>query len=146
VSDVPIPDEARGLLRTAMARHAEGDIDAALDAARRALDLAPGFADARSYLGSTLVTRRRRFSEGLAELERAREAAPGDPSVYYTLGWCCEFVAHSVSRHTQPGLDPAELYAKAESYLRRCLDLNPEGKMRDDARDLLASIIKEDVE
>jgi tetratricopeptide (TPR) repeat protein len=141
-----VSEEARDLLRTAMARHAEGDIETAFDAVRRALDLAPGFADARSYLGSTLVTRSRRFAEGLAQLELAREDAPDDPSVYYTLGWCYEFVAHSVSRRPQPGLDATELYAKSESYLRRCLDLNPEGKMRDDAKDLLASIIKEDVE
>ena len=96
-------------------------------------------------MGSTLVTRRGRYAEGLAELERAREAAPDDPAVYYTLGWCYEFVAHQTSRRPRPRLDPQELYRKAEAYLRRCLELNPEGKVKDDAQDLLASIIKEDV-
>lgn len=68
--------------------------------------------------------------------------------MYYTLGWCYEFVAHQASLRTRRnpvGLDPQELYRKAEAYLRRCLELNPEGKMKDDARDLLSSIIKEDV-
>ncbi len=142
-----VPQAARERLREAMARHERGDIAGALAEARRALELAPDFADARSYLGSTLVTRRSRFAEGLAELERAREVAPEDPAIYYTLGWCYEFAAHSLSRRHQPrpGLDPQELYRKAEAHLRRCLDLKPDGKMKDDAEDLLASIIKEDV-
>jgi len=139
------PQAARDLLRAAMARHEQGDIAGALAEARRALELAPDFADARSYLGTTLVTRQGRYAEGLAELERAREAAPDDPAMHYTLGWCYEFVAHRVSRRPQPGLDPRELYRKAEAYLRRCLELNPQGKLKDDAEDLLSSIIKEDV-
>ena len=130
-----------------MARHERGDIAGAIEGAREALELAPGFADARAYLGSTLITRLGRYDEGLAELERARESSPDDPSVHYTLGWCYEFVAHALSRRRQRGdLDPAELYTKAEASLRRCLELNPEGKMRDDAKDLLSSIIREDVE
>ena len=140
-----IPQAARDRLRAAMARHQQGDIAGALAEARRALELAPDYAGARSYLGSTLVTRRGRYLEGLAELERAREAAPYDPTVHYTLGWCYEFVAHRVSRRPQPALDPQELYRKAEASLRRCLELNPEGKIKGDAEDLLASIIREDV-
>ena len=138
-----------------MGRHEQGDIAGAIAEARRAIELAPDFADARSYLGSTLVTRQGRYADGLAELERAREAAPDDPSIYYTLGWCYEFVAHGVSRKPKPsakggsasgrGFDPQELYRKVEAYLRRCLELDPPGKLKDDARDLLASIIKEDV-
>lgn len=128
-----------------MARHEQGDIAGAIAAARRALALAPDFADARSYLGTTLVTRQGRYQQGLAELDRARNAAPDDPAIYYTLGWCYEFVAHRVSRRPRAGLNPEELYRKAEAYLRRCLELNPQGKLKDDAEDLLASIIKEDV-
>jgi len=128
-----------------MARHEEGDIAGAIAEARRAIELAPDFADARSYLGSTLVTRRGRYAEGLSELERARDAAPDDPSIYYTLGWCYEFVAYRVSRRPSAGLRPGELYRRAETYLRRCLELNPEGTIKDDAEDLLSSIIKEDV-
>jgi tetratricopeptide (TPR) repeat protein len=128
-----------------MARHEQGDIAGAIGEARRALELAPDFADARSYLGSTLVTRKRQYAEGLEELERAREAAPDDATIYYTLGWCYEFVAHDVSRRAQRGFDAQELYDKAEHYLRRCLELKPEGKLEDDAKDLLASLIGEDV-
>ena len=140
-----VPQSARELLRSAMALHEQGDIAAALAEARQALELSPDYADARSYLGSTLVTRRGLYAEGLMELERARDAAPEDPAVYYTLGWCYEFAAHGVARRPRKGLDSQELYDKAEAYLRRCLELRPEGKLKDDAQDLLSSIIKEDV-
>ena len=139
------PQAARDLLRSAMHFHEREDIPGALSEARRALDLAPDFADARSYLGSTLITRQGRYAEGLAELDRGLQAAPDDAALHYTLGWCNEFVAHRVTRRPQPGLDPDELYQKAETQLRRCLDLRPEGKLKDDAQDLLSSIIKEDV-
>lgn len=139
------PDAARERLRAAMALHAAGDIDGALKKAREALEIAPDSAETRSYLGSTLVMRRGRYREGLAELERARDAAPRDAAIWYTLGWCYEFAAHGVARRARPGLDAQELYREAEAALRRCLDLNPEGKLKDDAQDLLSSIIKEDV-
>jgi tetratricopeptide (TPR) repeat protein len=134
------------LLSQAMALHTSEDIEGALVKAREALDLAPDYADARSYIGSTLVQRSGRYAEGLAELERAKQDAPGDPALFYTLGWCSEFVAHRLRRRPVAGLDPAALIAKAEQYLRRCLDLRPQGKLKDDASDLLASIIREDVE
>jgi tetratricopeptide (TPR) repeat protein len=140
-----VPQAARQRLREAMARHARGDIAGALGAAQRALELAPDYTDARAYLGSTLVQRAGRYAEGLAELERARAVAPHDAALLYTLGWCYEFVAHRVSRRPRKGLEPEELYRKAEAYLRRCLELNPEGKLKDDAQDLLSSIIGEDV-
>jgi len=131
-----------------MARHEQNDIAGAVEEARAALELAPRFADARAYLGSTLVQRLGRYAEGLAELEHALEDAPDDPALHYTLGWCCEFVAHRVSRRPADaveGLEPGELYRKAEASLRRCLELHPEGKLKDDAQDLLSSIIREDV-
>ncbi len=140
-----IPEAAHALLRAALTLHERDEIDGALAKAREALDLAPEYTDARSYVGSTLVQRQGRFAEGLAELERAKVGAPDDPALLYTLGWCYEFVAHRVSRRPSAGLDPAELYRQAEQYLRRCLELNPQGKLKDDAQDLLASIIKEDV-
>ena len=152
--ETPTPKTAREHLRAAMARHEEGDIEGALAEARAALELAPQFADARSYLGSTLITKQGRYAEGLAELERAREAALDDPALHYTLGWCYEFVAYRLARARRRtrggtaaggGLEPAELYHKAEASLRRCLELRPEAKLKDDAKDLLSSIIKEDV-
>ena len=138
-------EAARERLRAAMARHEQDDIAEALAEARRALKLAPDFADARSYLGSTLITRQGRYAEGLAELERAHELAPDDAAIAYTLGWCYEFVAHRVSRRARPGLEPEQLYRRAEALLRRCLELHPDEGMRGDAKDLLSSIIKEDV-
>ncbi len=139
-------DAARALLIEAMARHERNDISGAVADARRAIEVAPEFADAHAYVGSTLVQRLGLYEEGLAELERAAELAPDDPAAHYTLGWCAEFVAHRVSRRPRPGIDPQALYQKAEQSLRRCLDLHPQGKLLDDAKDLLASIIREDVE
>lgn len=131
-----------------MALHKQDDIAGALDEARRSLELAPGFADARSYVGSTLITRQGRYADGLSELERALESAPDDATLHYTLGWCYEFVAHRLARVAErpSNLNPDELYAKAEASLRRCLELKPEGKIEGDAKDLLSSIIREDVE
>ncbi len=126
--------------------HARGDIDGALAEARSAIAVAPEFSEAHSYLGSTLITRKGRFAEGLEALARAEAASPDDATLQYTLGWCCEFVAHRVSRRPQPGRDPDDLYRRAEGHLRRCLELKPDAKIRDDAKDLLATIIKEDVE
>jgi tetratricopeptide (TPR) repeat protein len=141
-------DAARASLREAMAAHEKGDIDAAIASAERALRLDPQFADAYQYLGSTLVTRRRDFGRGLQHLERARELAPDDPVVHYTLGWSYEFVAHEVSRRPHRGsppqasapLDPDELYAKAADALRRCIALGPDEGMLDDAQKLLETI------
>ena len=129
-----------------MALHAQGDIDGALAEVRKAIASAPTFAEAHSYLGSTLITRKGRFAEGLEALAQAEAASPDDPTLQYTLGWCSEFVSHRVSRRPRPGLDPDELYQRAEGHLRRCLELKPDAKIRDDAKDLLATIIKEDVE
>jgi tetratricopeptide (TPR) repeat protein len=143
---VTTSEDARALLREAMARHERNDIAGAVAAAQRAIELAPSFADAHAYLGSTLVQRLGRYEEGLAALERAVELSPDDPALHYTLGWCAEFVAHRISRRPRAGLDAPDLYAKAERALRRCLELHPEGKLRDDAKDLLSSIIREDVE
>jgi tetratricopeptide (TPR) repeat protein len=145
--DNPAPDAARERLREALGLHERGEIDAALEEARRALEVAPDFADARSYVGSTLVMRKGDYGGGLAELERAAALAPDDPAVHYTLGWCCEFVAHRLSRRPATGdLDPQALYRQAEQALRRCIELDPPGKLKDDAKDLLSSIIREDVE
>ena len=77
---------------------------------------------------------------------RAGGASPDAPTLRCKLGWCGEFVGHGVSRRPRPGLDPDELYRRAEGHLRRCLELKPDAKIRDDAKDLLATIIKEDVE
>jgi len=145
-SETPVPQAARDSLKTAMALHTDGDIDGALAEAQDAIEAAPQYADAHSYLGSTLITRKGRFVEGLDALSQAEAAAPDDATLQYTLGWCCEFVAHRISRRPQPALDPDELYQRAEAHLRRCLELNPDAKIRDDAKDLLATIIKEDVE
>lgn len=86
-----------------------------------------------------LVTRYRRYEEGLAFMERAVAARPDDAGLWYALGWCCEFAAHELRRRGGTGAqpDPRALYGRAAAAFRRCLTLDPQGKLRDDAEDLL---------
>jgi tetratricopeptide (TPR) repeat protein len=125
----------------AHALHSEGRIDDAISTVRRALELDPQYVDAWSYLGTTLVTRKLAFAQGLEGLERAYELAPDDAGIVYGLGWCYEFVAYRLQRGPgTPYRDPVELFRLAASMLQRCIDLNPEQGLRDDAEDLLTSI------
>ena len=133
-------DEARALLMQAHALHSEHRIDDALAAARRAIERRPDYVDAWSYLGTTLITRKLAFAEGLAALEQAESLAPDDAGIVYGLGWCYEFVAYRLERQPAPYRDPTELYRLAAQKLQRCIDLNPEQGLRDDAADLLAAI------
>src|SRR5215217_5701026 len=92
------PDGADELLKQAQADHAAGRIGEAIEKARRAVGLDPGSIPALIYLGTTLITRRLAFEEGLDLLERALSLAPDDPGVNYTLGWCYEFVAYRLEK------------------------------------------------
>jgi tetratricopeptide (TPR) repeat protein len=134
-------ETARAHLSRAQELHTEGRIDEALAEARKAVDLQPDFVDAWMYAGTTLITRKLAFRDGLAALERARDLAPDDPGVIYSLGWCYEFVAYRLEKQaTIPYRDPIELYELAAQHLQRCIDLNPEQALLEDAEDLLASI------
>jgi tetratricopeptide (TPR) repeat protein len=129
------------LLIKAKRLHAEGRIDEALAAAQGAIDAAPAYADAWVYLGTTLVTRRLAFVEGLAALERAVGLAPEDAGVHYSLGWCYEFVAYRLEKQeTRPYRDPVELYELAAAHLQRCIGLEPEPGLKEDAQDLLDAV------
>lgn len=136
---MPAP-EARALLMQAHELHKD-NVDAALETARRALDIDPAYVDAWSYLGTTLVTRKLAFEEGLAALERAAALAPDDAGIVYGLGWCYEFVAYRLERQPGPPYrDPTDLYKLAAAHLQRCIDLNPEQGLLEDAEDLRAAI------
>lgn len=140
------PREARAALRHAMDLHARGEIDAALGRAREVIARWPQFAPALSYAGQTLVTRRRRFAEGLALLDRAVAADGTDPYILYTAAWCREFVANAIERPKgahQPVADPpAALYARAREELLRALTLEPDDQLRGDVEDILDVIAK----
>jgi tetratricopeptide (TPR) repeat protein len=123
-----------------MEAHERRDFAEALRLAREAVAADPGFAEAHEYLGTTLVTRLRRFSEGIAELERGLALAPDSASLLYALGWCCEFAANALRRDPARRDEAERLYDRAAAYLRRCLEQNPQGKLREDAEDLLAII------
>jgi tetratricopeptide (TPR) repeat protein len=134
-------EAAREKLRQAQRLHSENRIDEALQEAREAIRMAPGLAEAWMYLGTTLITRKLLFPQGLEALERAIELAPDDPGVQYSAGWCYEFVAYRLSRQaTKPYRDPDELFELAMEHLRRCIELEPEQGLQEDAEDLLASI------
>lgn len=91
-----------------------------------------------------LVTRRRRFAEGIAHLEHAVGARPDDAGLWYALGWCAEFAAHETRRRpAQNAPSVRDLYERAAVAFRRCLDMQPEGKLKDDAEDLLDHVENE---
>ncbi len=124
-----------------MELHARGEIDAAIAAAGALTARAPDFCEAHAYLGNTLVTRRRRFADGLAALERAAALCPRDAAILYTLGWCREFAANALERprapHQPVAQDAPALYAAATAVLRRALALGPEPGLRGDIEDIL---------
>jgi len=134
-------DEAKALLMRAHELHQQRQIDDALASVRQAIEVDPAYVDAWSFLGTTLVTRKLAFAEGLAALERAESLAPDDAGIVYGLGWCYEFVAYRLEKQAgTPYRDPVELYRLAASRLQRCIDLQPERGLREDAEDLLAAI------
>jgi len=129
-----------------MQLHTSGDIDGALDAARALLARDPSYGEAWAYIGNTLVTRKRRFADGIAALERAVELCPDDPGVWYTLGWCREYAANALA-HPKGGRvqsgdqlaphDAATLYKRAKEAMLHALTLNPEPGLRGDIMDIL---------
>jgi tetratricopeptide (TPR) repeat protein len=133
-----VPVTARETFAEAQRMHASGDITGAIDMARRALELDPILVDALEYLATALITRRRRYAEGLELIERALAAESGDAGLWYAAGWNYEFAAHEIERRrSDPVLDPRSLYERAAEAFRRCLALKPEGKLVGDAEDLL---------
>jgi len=137
----PVSEAARSVLKRAMALHSSGEIDRALETAREAVEVAPGFADAHAYLGNTLVTRKRRFRDGLAAMNHAAELAPGDAAILYTAGWCHEYAANALERprtpHQAVNEDAETLYATAKAYFLRALNADPDDQLRGDIEDML---------
>jgi tetratricopeptide (TPR) repeat protein len=134
-------EDAIELLKRAQELHSEGHIDEALASARAAIEAQDDYVEAWMYLGTTLITRRLAFAEGLSALEHALTLAPLDAGVVYSMGWCYEFVAYRLEKQaTKPYRDPLELYRLAADCLRRCIALNPEQGLKEDAADLLDSI------
>lgn len=137
-------DEAAAIFATARERHAAGDVAAGVELARRAIELDPENVEALEHLATVLVTRRARYAEGLGLLDRAVALRPNDPGLWYALGWCCEFAAHELLRRPSAGDEsPRDLYARAAEAFRACLALRPEGKLADDAADLLDHVENE---
>lgn len=145
-----VSDEARAALRAVMQQHAAGDVDAALDAAQEILGQWPDYAQARSYFGQTLVTRKRRFADGIAELDRAVQDCNNDPYILYTAGWCREFVANALNKeaghrpkggaHQQVEDSADDLYASATALFRRALAAGPDDQLLGDIEDMLTVI------
>ena len=134
-------EEASQHLKRAHVLHSNHRIDEAILEARAALDVLPDYVEALTYLGTTLITRRLSFRDGLQYLERAVELAPDDAAVHYSLGWCYEFAAYRLEKQaTTPYRDPIELYELAAEHLQRCIELEPEPGLKADAEDLLESI------
>jgi tetratricopeptide (TPR) repeat protein len=134
-------EEAQAHLRRAHDLHSERRTDEALAEARRALEIDPDYVEALTYYGTTLITRRLAYQEGLNALERAVVLEPANAGAWYSLGWCEEFVAYRLEKQAQkPYRDPYELYELAAEHLQRCIDLDPEPGLKEDAQDLLDAV------
>ncbi|HEX5479299.1 MAG TPA: hypothetical protein VFY79_06215 [Dehalococcoidia bacterium] len=137
-------EEARELFAHALERAGARDTVGSIDLAQRAIALDPAYPEALEHAGQLLVTRRRRYAEGLAYMERAAAARPDDAGLWYSLGWCSEFAAHEIARRGgDEALDPRALYERAAEAFRLCLGLHPEGKLQGDAEDLLDHVENE---
>ncbi len=136
--------EAAAALREVMARHAAGEIDDAVRLASEAAARWPEHGPAHAYLGQTLVTRQRRFADGLAALARAVELDSGDAYTLYTAGWCHEFVAEELRRpkraHQPVAGDEVHHYAVARALFLRALEAEPDDQLRGDIEDMLDAI------
>jgi tetratricopeptide (TPR) repeat protein len=112
--------------------------------AERALEVDPDCIEALEHVATVLVTRRGEHDRGIALLERAVRLRPDDAGLWYALGWAAEFAAHEQRRRLRPGgAAPKTLYERAAEAFRRCLSLNPEGKLAGDAEDLLDHVENE---
>jgi tetratricopeptide (TPR) repeat protein len=137
-------EEARELFRRALERHAARDTAASIELTREAVERDPSYVEALEHLAVLLVTRRRAYREGLDAIERTVAARDDDPGLWYTLGWCYEFAAHEIARRgSAEQLEVPQLYERAAEGFRRCLALHPEGKLVDDAEDLLEHVENE---
>jgi tetratricopeptide (TPR) repeat protein len=137
--------EARRLFEASLEAHAARDTARAIALAREAIDADPRHAAALEHLGTLLITRRQRYAEGLAFVERAVAEREDDAGLWYSLGWCREFAAHEIARRggATETLEPRALYDSAADAFRHCLDLKPEGKLVGDAEDLLDHVENE---
>jgi len=141
----PVPDEARAALRSVMQSHAVGDVD--IEAAREVVARWPEYAQARSYLGQTLVTRKRKFADGLAELDRAVAIGSDDAYILYSSGWCREFVANAMvtgkgGGHQAVEGTPEAMYASAHDLFLLALEADPDEQLLGDIQDMLTVISK----
>ncbi len=131
-------EDARRTFEQAQLRHAGGDIKGGLQLARRAIELDPGHVQAIEHVANVLITRQRNYPDGLALIDRTIELRPRDAGMWYTRGWCYEFAAHELGRRpTDSSLDAGSLLVIAAESFRRCLELGADGKLADDAADLL---------
>ncbi|MDA1010764.1 MAG: hypothetical protein O2888_04750 [Chloroflexi bacterium] len=142
-----VPDEAKQALRQVMQAHAAGNVNAALAAVDEVVARWPAYAQARSYRGQTLVTRKRRFADGVTELDRAVEMCNDDPYILYTAGWCREFIANALAKPKggphQPVAESADvLYESAKQLFLRALNAGPDDQLQGDIEDMLTVISK----
>ena len=137
--------DAQRLFEQARERHAARDFGASTTFAREALALDPDCMDALELLSNALITRQRNYAEGLALVDRMTALNPDDAATQYTAGWLYEFAAHEIKRRRPDGVDlvPRHLYEGAADAFRRCLALNPDGKLQGDAEDLLDHVENE---
>ena len=137
------------LLREAMQLHAAGDISTAVAQVREIISNNPEFAAGHSYLGQTLITRQRKFKEGLDYLKKAVKSDSSDAYILYTAGWCSEYIANALERpkfsFQTPVEAPQELYKQARALFLDALAVlaeQPDDALKGDVEDMLDVVAK----
>lgn len=133
------------MLARAQERQSAHDGVGSLALARRALELDPDYVEAMEMVANALITRQRRYVDGVALVDRMMAVRADDAGLWYAAGWLYEFAAHEIKRRRpdDAGLDVRDLYERAAAAFRRCLSLGPEPGLRGDAEDLLDHVENE---
>ena len=134
------------LLEASLQAHRARETLRSIELARAAIEVDPEYAEALEHLATLLITRRQRYAEGLALIDRAIAARDRDAGLWYSLGWLYEFAAHEIARRgggDDAALQPRALYERAAAAFRRCLSMQPDGKLQGDAEDLLDHVDNE---
>ena len=137
------------LLREAMQLHAAGDISRAVEQVLEIISNYPEFAAGYSYLGQTLITRQRKFKEGLDYLKMAVKSDSSDAYILYTAGWCSEYIANALERpkfsFQTPIEGPQALYKQARTLFLDALAIlaeQPDDALKGDVEDMLDVVAK----
>ncbi|KAA2235101.1 hypothetical protein [Salinarimonas soli] len=130
------PESARAHQAVMNVLFHKGDVDGALAAGRRAVELSPGDADLRANVGSRLV-QAGRFQDGAAQMARAIAGSPAPPAWYQFPLFVAAVMTgdEAAARNAAARIDPSEF---AMGHLARALAAKQAGRMAEAQSEMTA--------